>query len=635
MSRRRHERGERFQAPSCLQTHAISKIQQRRPPLFRAPQKTWLIAAALLWAAQAGAGSRVTLLPFEGDSARPLRWRVAKILKTSGNTVLAFSPPQHPESRAALQAYAQRRDVDVFVSGEATEGERGWRLALTVRDANGKQLGSPLEFRGSTLGNLVRELKDEGQDRLDQAIHGRSAAPPTVLPLPRRARSAPAPAPSTDEAAEAPPAARPAPASQGAQSWDADADDTPSPPPKSKRPSKAVPKEQDDPAPPSKPSRPDRGSAAALRLAMANSAASPDSSPAARSSAGRTASRSRAAEADSDPAPAPAHKAAPRAAAAEDSGKALDPVPGQVVMDADADPADDASGASAENDSASSNAKPSKGRLASLFRARGAQSESSQASGETAPLDAGSSDAQGEKSLVPSVVLGAQAGLVRRQLSYQNDIYRRLRAPTTNDWVYQLDGEFFPFARPVKEHLSIVASFESTLAGKVHDGRVDRNFDVTFSELAAGMHFRQALGPHEIGLEATLARLSTGLDDPGHLAGVPEFSYTLLTPTLDAKLHFGAVSLRGAVGYRRALGSYGEASTADWFPHMTGYGIDGQLGFEYRLSEQVAFEATGLLRRFILQMNSKPADAIGGIAEVAQGAVDSYLGAYFGLTLRL
>jgi hypothetical protein len=270
-----------------------------------------------------------------------------------------------------------------------------------------------------------------------------------------------------------------------------------------------------------------------------------------------------------------------------------------------------------------------------LFRTRGAHSDSSEASREAAPLDAGASDNPAAKSLVPSVVLGAEAGLVRRQLAYQNDIYRRLRAPTTNDWVYHLEGEFFPFARPVKEHLSIVASFESTLAGKVHDGRVDRNFDVTFSELAAGMHFRQALGPHEIGLEATLARLSTGLDDPGHIAGVPEFSYTLLTPTLDAKLHFGAISLRGALGYRRALGGYGEASTADWFPHMTGYGIDGQLGFEYRFSEQVAFEAKGLLRRFILQMNSKPADAISGVAEVAQGAVDSYLGGYFGLSLRL
>jgi hypothetical protein len=34
-------------------------------------------------------------------------------------------------------------------------------------------------------------------------------------------------------------------------------------------------------------------------------------------------------------------------------------------------------------------------------------------------------------------------------------------------------------------------------------------------------------------------------------------------------------------------------------------------------------------------MNSQPADAMGGEAEVAGGAVDLYLGGYFGLSIRL
>jgi hypothetical protein len=59
------------------------------------------------------------------------------------------------------------------------------------------------------------------------------------------------------------------------------------------------------------------------------------------------------------------------------------------------------------------------------------------------------------------------------------------------------------------------------------------------------------------------------------------------------------------------------------------------LSLEYRISDQVAFQLGGSMRRFILTMNSKPSDAIGGVSEVAAGAVDSYFSGYFGLKLTL
>jgi hypothetical protein len=329
----------------------------------------------------------------------------------------------------------------------------------------------------------------------------------------------------------------------------------------------------------------------------------------------------------------------------------LTPLPGEVDLDADSPSGEiEDTAAQAEPSDARESSKgiaddpPAKGKRLSLFGRRSAKTpavgESSSGAGSEAgaatPDDRAADDTKsGAKAKVPSVVLGVEAGLVRRNLKYSDDLYRRLRAPTTNDWVYRFDAEFFPFARPVKERLSLLANYESTLAGKVHDGRVDRNFNVNFSELAAGMRGRQALGPHEIGLQVTIGRLSTGLEDPQHLSGVPEFTYVLLTPSLDGKLRFGPATLQGSVGYRRALGGYGEASSADWFPHMEGYGIDGKLGLEYRISEQVAFQFSGSMRRFILTMNSKPADAVGGVAEVAAGAVDSYFAGYFGLNLTL
>ena len=42
-----------------------------------------------------------------------------------------------------------------------------------------------------------------------------------------------------------------------------------------------------------------------------------------------------------------------------------------------------------------------------------------------------------------------------------------------------------------------------------------------------------------------------------------------------------------------------------------------------------------VLRRYVLEMNSEPEDASSGIAEVAGGAVDAYLGAYLGVLVFL
>ena len=68
---------------------------------------------------------------------------------------------------------------------------------------------------------------------------------------------------------------------------------------------------------------------------------------------------------------------------------------------------------------------------------------------------------------------------------------------------------------------------------------------------------------------------------------------------------------------------------------MEGYGLEGLLGLEYRVTPEVALDFSGSLRRFVLTMNSEPADAREGVAEVAGGAVDQYLTGYFGLNITL
>src|SRR6185295_18917709 len=110
--------------------------------------------------------------------------------------------------------------------------------------------------------------------------------------------------------------------------------------------------------------------------------------------------------------------------------------------------------------------------------------------------DAGKEGANGGSQ--PLAVLGASAGYLHRSLAYSDDLYNRLRAPSTNGWVYRFDAAFYPFAQPLKEKFSLIASYEGALAGTVQDSRADRNFGVKFSDLEGGMRFRQRVGEHEL-----------------------------------------------------------------------------------------------------------------------------------------
>jgi hypothetical protein len=158
---------------------------------------------------------------------------------------------------------------------------------------------------------------------------------------------------------------------------------------------------------------------------------------------------------------------------------------------------------------------------------------------------------------------------------------------------------------------------------------------VTFSELEGGLRYRQPVGQHELGVQLTAGAMSAGLDDSAAVTGVPEISYTLLSPAVDAGLHLGPVTLSASVAYQYTLGGLGEFASAEWFPRVEGSGFEGQLGLELRISGNVSLQASAALRRFVLDMNSRPEDAREGQAEVAGGAVDLYTTGYFGLVFTL
>lgn len=510
-----------------------------------------VLGAVLLVAADASA-DRVSLLGFEGDNAKALRWRVAGALKRAGHTVVGAAPPKDPDDLAQLRSYAKRRRVDAFVAGSSVQESGGWELTLTFKDADGEAMGREVTFSADNLRGIIREVKEEGPERLDAALGGGSSS----------ARGEEA-----GEAADFVGKARARAKKKGA--------------------SRRSPREVEEPI-----------------------------------------------EVDDEPA-AEDHDAPAGRGRANDSGN-------ETTFDADedeggsADPADNA--AARKSDArgwASSDSEPSEddGR-ASFLSGDGENGESeSDSVGED---EGGADEGEGAQAAAdPTVLLGLKAGFVRRTLGYSDDLYSRLRSPSANAWVYRLRAAVYPFARPVKNRIGLIAAYEAEFSGVVRDNAAGTDFGVTYSDLYGGLQLRQPLGKHELALEGTIGSMKSGLDDPQGLSGVPEYSYTSVRAALDARLNFGSVSLSGALGYRLPIGGYGEASEAEWFPRMAGYGVEASAGLGYRISKEVAFEASGSVRRFLLQMNPEPEDASGGVSEVAGGAVDLYLGGYFGLIVTL
>jgi hypothetical protein len=230
--------------------------------------------------------------------------------------------------------------------------------------------------------------------------------------------------------------------------------------------------------------------------------------------------------------------------------------------------------------------------------------------------------------------LRARGGMVHHVLSFSDDLYNRLRKEGTNTWVYQVEGELYPFDQPVGDHLGLIASYEGTISGSVKDDDFGGSFPVIYREFYAGARARYPIGAHQIGFELTFGQTHSSLDDPAHRSNIPGVSYTQLRSSLDADFDLGALHALASLGFRLPLG-FGEVATEQWFPHVGGYGVEASGGFYYPLSKHVSIDLVGTFRRYLLEMNSVPQDAMTGISEVAGGAVDLYTSAYLGVTFRL
>ncbi len=449
------------------------------------------------------------------------------MVKQAGHKVPRYKAPRSNASNAALTRYAERRNISAFVFGVSERRRReGWKLRLTVRGPDGELLADGLEYEADSYGGLVRAIKGNGTQDLNELLSGGSAPSRRELELDPE-----------------PPARRP-----GADALEA-------------------------------------GDAAYEVNIDELGGAKPDPAPASKRKKGRKKKASLFGQL-SDPA---SDSLEPQPPAAEPA-----PEPAPAISDEDfllaADEGDDATD------------------------------------------DGG--DAEGKSDDHPLLHVTGSVGMVSRELSYAQNIYQRLRDQNSNAWTYRVQMEFFPFAGPLRERLSLVGGVASALAGSVRDSESQQDFDINYTEYFVGLRIAQPVAKHRLIGEVTFGGMSAGLDDDEGVARVPEYGYTLVTASLGGELRFEPLAVTGSVGYQSPL-AYGAVSDDGWFPRVEGQGVEARGGVEYHFTPSIGLLLSGALRRITLDMNSEPEDAIDGTAEVAGGATDTYLSVYGGLAFTL
>lgn len=496
--------------------------------------------AALSFGADAHA-ARVTLAQFEGPRSQQLKWRVSGALKRGGHEVVILRSPKPSAPAARFRSIAERYQLDAFITASASESsDSTWTLTLSLRAANGEELSQTITLRGSSLSDLVEEIRGNAAGRLDEVLGGGSGSIDGDQPR----RIAGARGKGSDDEEEAP-----RPAGKGR-----------------------------------------RASAAAGGVV----------------------------DLDADGADEGSTRAAPKKKAG---------IKGLSATKKPSKRADDETSEEWNADGESTEESASE--------ASGGDSEPESSDSSATPEDEGSSDgaSASDGSKMPWVKLGVRAGFVARSLTYEQDLYQRLRTQDTGAGIYRLDAAAYVFARSVRQYFALIASYEGAMFGDVQDADLDTSFGVRYSELQGGLRARYPLGQNEIGGQLTFGSMLSGLDDNDQ-ADVPDYNYTFARVAADGTVRFGKLGATAVLGVRLPTG-YGEVGTEQWFPRVGGYGLEGSLGLDYRITDLIGIEASGSLRRYVLDMDSRPQDAQLGVSEVAAGAVDLYLTGYIGMTFSL
>lgn len=226
------------------------------------------------------------------------------------------------------------------------------------------------------------------------------------------------------------------------------------------------------------------------------------------------------------------------------------------------------------------------------------------------------------------------AGAVSRRLSYEDDLFGRLRRYTLDaapaalaelDWY---PGAHFTSSWPA--HIGLGLSVERLFAVQSDQEGSTSEFDTSAGEFAIGLRARVPIDDDELALRADYGTQSFTFEPIDETeAETPSVDYRFVQLGLRYRWNNRSpVSFEPAAGARFATDT-GGIESAEWFPRASARGAFAEL----RAAFDVGFGAEPFIaldwRRWVIAFDPRPGDD-----NVAGGAADDYLGVRIGLQWR-
>ncbi len=182
--------------------------------------------------------------------------------------------------------------------------------------------------------------------------------------------------------------------------------------------------------------------------------------------------------------------------------------------------------------------------------------------------------------------------------------------------------------RPLRGVPGFFVGVDGELVVGVNGSRTNdgMSYGTSASELSLGVGYGLRIGGADVALSAAYGEQRFSIDDEARTQElVPDVTYRWARGGLDAAVPMGKWTLLVRGGWRHLLG-VGELE--DWFPRQTGNGLDASVGAAIGLTRWLGAYARAEVRHYFFAMNPEPGDA-----NVAGGAVDSFLGGALGLAV--
>lgn len=230
--------------------------------------------------------------------------------------------------------------------------------------------------------------------------------------------------------------------------------------------------------------------------------------------------------------------------------------------------------------------------------------------------------------------LGLDVSFFTRKLTYNDDIFRKLRpytlglapAPRLTAWwhpgAHFTDGLISVFG--VGLSLSLPLGLSSTDTSETE-------YPTRSVMVEGSLRGRIPLGAHEVVVLAGLGNHTYAIETKGQSdPGVPDVSYTYLR--LGAQGRFQILegfNASATVAFRPLL-SAGEISSSKWFGRATAAGLDAGVALAYEVLSGLDVVIKGELLRYFFSMHPQPNDPW-----IAGGAVDQYFAGSIGAAWHL